>query len=817
MPDTQRSRSLIASTGAALLLTIVATLSVALYHAHQSELAEWREQLEGTALLLAEQSAHEMSAADLLLEGMLERIDLLGVHDAAALRAHLGDEAEFQRLQDRKRVLPQIDVATIVAADGQVVNFTRSYPAPAINLADRDYFTMHRAHPGLGLYVSLPVRNKGNGGWTFYLSRRISAPDGGFLGVVLVGVSSRQISDFYSKINLSAGSAVTLYRRDFSVLARWPHQDELMGTVNRNGSSYEIIERQRRESGTVVVSTPRPADQGRTVTRMGSARLIPNYPMLINVSVPEDVFLAQWRSFAWQLGMVGTVCGAAVLAACLIVLRAMRRRDAAVREQRALKAEADAANRAKSAFLAMMSHEIRTPLTSVIGFAEQLEHAGRSETGELGRIIVRNSQHLLSLINDILDISKVESGKLVLESVPFSPAEALSAVSALMRGSAEQRDIGYAASVLGTLPPAVQGDPTRWRQILLNLVSNAIKFTERGTVDVSVWYQADGELLCCRVRDSGIGMTGEQLAKLFAPFTQADSSVARRFGGSGLGLYLVRQLATAMGGDVRVDSVLGQGTTMTVMVRAAPARGPLPEPPPDYGGRVAGRVLVVEDGADNRLLVRSLLERMGAEALCACDGEQGVAEALAHAPDLVLMDIQMPLLDGVGATRRLREAGYAGPVVALTANVLAEDHARYLAAGFNDCLAKPIERAAFQRVVTRYLRAAVQPISFLDLPEFAPLSRAFKAGISARVEQTLQALDRGDLQAVELETHSIKGSAATFGCPDTGAGAAELAAACRDGDAARIDAAVAALREAVRREAGPLHEPAAAPHDCPAG
>jgi signal transduction histidine kinase/CheY-like chemotaxis protein/HPt (histidine-containing phosphotransfer) domain-containing protein len=807
MPDSHRSRTLILATGTALLLTIAAALALAIYQARDSEIAEWRDQLDGTALLLAEQTAHEMSAADLLLEGMLERIRLLDARDQVTLRARLGGAAEFERLQEHRRVLPQIEVATLVAADGAVLNFTRSYPPPPINLADRDYFQAHRAQSDLGLYISAPVRNKGNGAWTFYLTRRISAPDGSFMGVVLVGVACRQLSDFYGKIKLSEGSAVTLYRRDFTVLAHWPHRDQLMGQVNRNGSSYTIIERQRQAAGTAVVSTPRLAADGRAVTRMGAARLIANYPMIINISVPEAVFLAQWRQFALQLIGVGAVCSLAVLAACGIVLRAMRKRDGAVREQRALKAEADAANSAKSAFLAMMSHEIRTPLTAVIGFAEQLEHAGRSETAELGRIIVRNSQHLLSLINDILDMSKVESGKLVLESVPFVPAEALEAVSALLRGSAVQRGIGYRASVDDSCPAAVLGDPTRWRQILMNLVSNAIKFTEHGAVEVSVWYQPAAQLLCCRVRDSGIGMSAEQTAALFTPFTQADSSVARRFGGTGLGLYLVRQLATAMGGNVQVDSAAGRGTSMTVCVQAAPTMPPAaPLVAADSGGQVAGRVLVVEDGADNRLLVRALLERMGAEVLCAADGAEGVTAAQAQAPDLVLMDIQMPVLDGVSATRQLRAAGYRGPVVALTANVLAEDHARYRAAGFDDCLAKPIERAAFRQVVARYLPAADAVLSFADLPEFASLVRAFKAGLGARVAQAAAALACADLPAAQREAHAIKGAAASFGCPDTGDAAGALETACRSSDCNGAATALAALRAAAAREtaAAPL-------------
>lgn len=569
MPEARRSRRLITATAAALLLTLAAVLAFALFQAHKSELEDWEAQLNNTSLLLAQQTSNEMGAADLVLDGMLERIRTLGVHDDASLRARLRNEAEFQRLLDRKKVVPQIDVATVVAANGDVVYFTRSYPAPPINLADRDYFRAHRDQPQLTVYVSQPVRNKGNGEWTFYLSRRISAPDGGFLGVVLVGVSCRQLSDFFSKINLGDDASVTLYRRDFVTLTRWPQQDGQMGRPNRGGSTYDIIERQRREHGVMVLDTPRQAQDLQRVRRMGAARLIPNYPMIINITVTEQLFLQQWREFAWQLVIVGGLCGVAVLAAFAIVLREMGNRDRAVRQQRALKAEADAANRAKSDFLAMISHEIRTPLTAVIGFAEHLEQAASlREAEELGGIIARNGHLLLALINDILDMSKVESGKLALEQVAFAPAEALAAVDLLMRGQAAQRGIAFDSRTCADCPPAVLGDPTRWRQILLNLVSNALKFTERGAVTVTVGYQPAQQMLTCAVRDTGIGMAPDQVARLFQPFEQADSSIARRFGGTGLGLFLVRRLAHAMGGDISIDSTPGAGTAITVTVRA---------------------------------------------------------------------------------------------------------------------------------------------------------------------------------------------------------------------------------------------------------
>lgn len=804
MPDSRRSRTLIVATCAALLLTIGATLGVALYGARVSEIEEWREQLDGTALLLAGQTEQEMGAADLLLDGMLERIRLLGVRDGDDLRRRLGGAEEFQRLRERTRVLPQIDVASIVAADGQVINFTRSFPAPPINLAERDYFQAHRARADLGLYISAPVRNKGNGAWTFYLSRRIVAPDGSFLGVVLAGISSRQISNFYGKIKLDGQGTVTLFRRDRTVLARWPADDAVLGTIASDVRSYEQIERQLRISGTAVDDKVQPVAGAGQARTLAAERVIPQYPLMIKVAIPEQVFLGQWRYFARQLGLVGAVCGLAVLAACVTVWRAMHKRDLALREQRTLKASADHANEAKSIFLAMMSHEIRTPLTAIIGFAEQLAQQGHTEAGELGGIIARNGQHLLQLMNDVLDMSKVESGKLVLERLPFAPAEVLDTVSALMRGSARQRGVAYTAELRATVPPQVLGDPTRWRQILLNLVSNAIKFTEQGGIDVALWYDQEREILYCRVRDTGIGMTAQQVAALFTPFHQADSTVARRFGGTGLGLYLVHQLAAAMGGGVAVESNPGVGTSMTVSIQAP--RAVIAEPAPAASAdsappQLAGRVLVVEDGADNRMLVRALLENMGVEVLCADNGAQGVERAQATLPDLVLMDIHMPVMDGVTATARLRQAGFQRPVVALTADVMAADRAHYLAAGFDDCLAKPIDRAAFERVVTRHLPKPALAGHFSNLPGFAALVQTFRDGIAERVAKIAAALAGGDLAAAIHEAHSIKGSAATFGCPETGHCAQVLETACRSGDRAAAATALAALEQASAREA----------------
>lgn len=817
MQDALRSRRLLGATAAALLLTIAAALSFAAFQAYRSEMDEWRSQLDNTSLLLAQQTANEMSAVELLLDGMLERIAALHIDSEEALRQRMSVASEYHDLLARKKTLPQIDVATIADSSGNVVASTRAFPAVAINLADRDYFLAQRDQARRGSFLGRPVRNRVNGEWTFYLSRRISASDGRFLGVAVVGMSSRRLGEFFSRIHLGGDASVALCRKDFVVLARWPGATGAAGAGDCRAGAREILEGGRGQRGVAVVAPARRAQAAREPVRMVALRVVPDHPLLVAVSVTEALYTRQWRDFALQLASVGVLCGLAVGAAFILLHREMRRRDEALLRQRALQDEADAANRAKSDFLAMISHEIRTPLTSVIGFAEQIEHArGAREAAELGGVIARNGQTLLALINDILDMSKMESGGLALEQVPFAPRDAVAAVALLLSGQARQRGLGFDAGVAPDCPAALVGDPTRWRQILMNLVSNAIKFTERGGVSVQVWYEAPAQMLHCRVSDTGIGMDGGQVARLFKPFAQADGSIARRFGGTGLGLYLVRQLAHAMGGAVEVDTAPGAGTRIGVSIRAVPAAAPVApvRPAPPAPTRLKGCVLLVEDGEDNRRLIEALLRHRGLDVLCATNGEQGVTTALREYPDLVLMDIQMPVLDGLAAVRRLRAAGFRAPVVALTANVLPRDRERYRLEGFDLCLAKPIEREAFDRALARYLPAAGAPVGFSDLPEFADLHTAFVDSLAARLVQMRAALEQGDLAVVRQAAHMLKGSAATFGCPRVGTAAAGLERSCIAADLAGSRAAMDALLAATQAEA-PAALPGGQARACP--
>jgi signal transduction histidine kinase/ActR/RegA family two-component response regulator len=384
----------------------------------------------------------------------------------------------------------------------------------------------------------------------------------------------------------------------------------------------------------------------------------------------------------------------------------------------AARGQAEAANVAKSEFLANMSHEIRTPMTAILGFADVLADDTHTLTPAQRQdafdAIRRNGDHLLAIINDVLDISKIEAGKMTIERVAVDPAKLVHEVAALLRERADAQGIRLEVAINGDLPRAILTDPLRLRQILLNLVGNAIKFTHRGSVAVTIDVAPpSGDLPQLRVgvRDTGVGMTQAQCAALFTAFGQADTSTTRRFGGTGLGLRISKRLAGMLGGDIQVESTEGVGSTFTLTIPAQATDLPVVGAIGDEAARrpaakrsLAGaRILLAEDGRDNQRLLTLLLRRLGATVTLTENGKQavgamceggGVAGALqSPAPfDLILLDMQMPEMDGYAAASLLRQKGFAGPVIALTANALSGDRERCLAAGCDDYVRKPVNR-----------------------------------------------------------------------------------------------------------------------------
>lgn len=381
-------------------------------------------------------------------------------------------------------------------------------------------------------------------------------------------------------------------------------------------------------------------------------------------------------------------------------------------ELSAAKKAAEDANRSKTEFLANMSHEIRTPLGAILGFADLMSDPYQKFEDRLDCIetIRRNGALLSKVINDILDLSKVESHKLEIESLKVPLLDTINDVISLLSLKSQEKGIGIRTQFGDDLPYAIQTDPTRLRQILINVIGNAIKFTQKGFVSINVQHVPPTEddqpgQICVQVTDTGPGISPSQAERLFNAFMQGDTSTTRKFGGTGLGLVLSRKLALALGGNLHLkESHVGVGSTFEILISTGftqttaaefahpklldlPKKGSLR--PLTLHGR---RILVVDDSQDNRVLISRFLTLAGAEVQLACDGQEGLQAALAQRFDSILMDIQMPNMDGFQAIAELRKNGYNGIVIALTAHAMKEDRQRCLDSGFDEHLSKPIER-----------------------------------------------------------------------------------------------------------------------------
>ncbi|MCE9608333.1 MAG: response regulator [Planctomycetia bacterium] len=397
---------------------------------------------------------------------------------------------------------------------------------------------------------------------------------------------------------------------------------------------------------------------------------------------------------------------------------------------------AQAANIAKSEFLANMSHEIRTPMTAILGYTDLLYELGDISKAPLSRVdaietIQRNGNHLLALLNDILDLSRIESGKLSVERLPYAPAAILREVEHLMQVRADEMGIELCVRSEGVVPASVVGDPTRIRQIITNLLGNAIKFTERGSVTVVARFASTPtSTMEIDVIDTGIGMTVDAQSRIFEPFVQADASTSRRFGGTGLGLIISRRLAALLGGDVSI--VYSEPDVGTCFRLCLPIEIESVSPVADVGSveeivakkeigstnweqsLVEMKLLVAEDGLDNQRLIFHYLKRAGAETVLAENGIEAVAfaEAADRAGrpfDAVLMDMQMPLMDGYEATKSLRQHQYRGRIIAVTAHAMAGDKRQCIEAGCDDYLTKPIDRRQLIQVLATLQTTARSP------------------------------------------------------------------------------------------------------------
>ena len=460
------------------------------------------------------------------------------------------------------------------------------------------------------------------------------------------------------------------------------------------------------------------------------------------------------------------------------------------RELEDLTHELAQANQVKSQFLANMSHEIRTPLTAIVGHSEAIIHGDieKNKVQEDIAVIHGNSLHLLELINDILDLSRIEANKFELEIQPLDLTELIQDLAHTFTDQAQQKHLRFTIEHQLALPFIIQVDSLRLKQILLNLCANAIKFTEKGQVTLDINWQ-NGQLVFT-VTDTGIGLSKDHLAQVFEIFTQADNSISRRFGGSGLGLSLSNQLAKLMSGNISVTSKLGQGSTFCLTlpcihinndrlstITASPIEH-------DSASLFSGKILLAEDHDDNRRLIARLLSGLGLEVIVASNGKEAVQLCLEHQPTLVLLDIQMPEMDGVEAFKALRDLGYKQPIYALTANAMSHEVSQYLGLGFTGHLKKPIERQTFIATIAKYFPSQSDNNSNTDLVTKAEESLAqvdlsdlvseFKINLSDDKRNLLVSSGNNDIDKQAFLAHRLAGAAQMFGFNELNQAAKEL-------------------------------------------
>jgi signal transduction histidine kinase/ActR/RegA family two-component response regulator/HPt (histidine-containing phosphotransfer) domain-containing protein len=489
---------------------------------------------------------------------------------------------------------------------------------------------------------------------------------------------------------------------------------------------------------------------------------------------------------------------------------------------------------AKSSFLANMSHELRTPLAAILGYSEQglRDDARPGEMRRSLQTVVRNGRHLLEIVNDVLDASKIEAGQLRVQQQPVAPLPLLGEAIELLRPRALEKNLQLVLSAHWPLPAKVLADPLRLKQVLLNLLSNAIKFTPQGFVAVRIRADAATRQWSIEVEDTGIGMDAAQCERVFQRFEQADDSTTRRYGGTGLGLYISRQLARQMGGDLTATSTPGTGSrfllTLPIGLDAPWLEDgedlPTTETPvPRQTPRLRGRVLLADDVDDLRALLRATIEATGAEVIEAVNGREALDRLAAAAPDLVLMDMHMPVMDGRDAVAQLRRDGYSMPVYACSADVMEDDVAAFIALGCNGALAKPVDIDALHAVLARHLLAADTPAPMAPAPSPIPVApstpaaapdplaaalaqirQRFIANVPeerAALAEALQLASAGQgREALVQLAHRLKGSAGTFGFDAVSSAAGALERAAKgpaeptEGLAAALDHELAALQ-----------------------
>jgi signal transduction histidine kinase/HPt (histidine-containing phosphotransfer) domain-containing protein len=818
------SRSLIAG-GIALALFVDLTAGVVIKQQHGRALRAAEREVGSLGAILARQISREFQTIEFVETGLLDQFNAMGILTAADFQERLSARGTHDLLREKANGLPHLGSLTLVNAAGKVINFSRFWPIPNIDVTDRDFYNELKTSPGRKSFISAPVENRANGSMVLHLAYRVNGSGGKFIGLVTGAVDIPYFDRFFKSLAPREGIAMAMFRRDGMMLVRQPLDGMVVG---HHYPIAGLLESMQADTG---LATSRKYEYDNFRNQVISANTIGKYPLVVIVTMSLEAALADWYSSALFLLLAAITLNiviGGIVALCIrqfrsheLMLTARTQAAEAERARAVAEAEAaheheraaEAASQAKSSFLAMMSHEIRTPMNAVLGLATTLlETRLDSDQRKAVEAISESGDNLLYLLNDILDFSKLEAGKLELETLAFSPESLVDQTISIASVRAAQQGLSIRMEVEPGLPAAVLGDPGRIRQVILNLATNAVKFTEHGEVVIGVkcaGIEGKSARLQWWIRDTGIGMSRDQIAKLFSNYIQADTSIARRFGGSGLGLAICKRIVEQMGGEISVESEVGVGSVFFFNLTLPIAEAREPQPSPGYTDSIdlpatlarlgrPLRVLIAEDNPTNQFVVRKMLSEFKLSLHMAANGLEAVSSAVSFNPDVIFMDMRMPELDGLAATRRIRALGGAFatlPICALTANAFADDIRACRTAGMNDFVAKPIRKQILVGKLAQVAHgllgnAAVEmapslvpdemPPEALDLPLVDRVAAqalieeidadgaqatldVFMSETTTRLELMRTFSGEDDRGLIEIEAHTLKGASGTFG------------------------------------------------------
>jgi len=561
--------------GIAIAVVILAIASIVLLLLRSQTIENSDREMTTVSRVTAERTAQTLAAADVLIRSVADLAMKPGPGEPVTLPERAMSRAFHDGLVRLQKLLPEIDVVAVIDADGDVVGTSREFPVPHANISYVSFFKALKENPNRDLIISAPIRSQLTGKWMLYLARSLVDAQGNFQGIVLADIPVDYFQDYFSGVDLGATSSVILVNDEVRVLAHWPVDDTLIGQVLPG-----LDARQRPEVGQTVKFVVK--DRDLNLRRATATHFqIGNASFFLSISRTQAALLQPWRNALIFIVLFALTSLTVLGVLAFFVLRAIRHEEQwgnALMEREiklsrqavelaAARDLAETANRARGDFMANMSHELRTPLNAILGFSEILEKGlfgplGDPRYREFAADIHSSGQHLLEVIGNILDLAKVDAGKLELFEQDFDIVEMMQSCGRLMTEAANAGSVTLEVRApQGSVD--IQGDSTRVRQILLNLLSNAVKFTPRGkAVTLSGEAVEDGFIL--RVIDTGIGMTEDEAVKAMEPFHQIDSTLARRYEGTGLGLPLTKSLVTLHDGVMDIKSVPGEGTTVTV-------------------------------------------------------------------------------------------------------------------------------------------------------------------------------------------------------------------------------------------------------------